>query len=527
MTQAIAEHSEIVRHRTESNTRPFRESRPCSDLQPHEVSRDASAAFPVAHVLLIDSNAALVEPALRSAIPVPIWQLQVAVNGEAGLEQIRLSPPDVIILAWELPDRSGPEVFQEIRRIDSRIPTIVLTGVNHADTAIDAIKRGAFECLMKPLDARQVLCAIEKAIDVSQQTCLFEERDSSAGDAEPDGALIGRCSGMREVYKAIGQVAERDVTVLITGESGTGKELVARAIYRHSRRASGPFLALNCAAIPEHLLESELLGHEKGAFTGADCRRIGKFEQCNGGTIFLDEIGDMPLSLQAKVLRLLQEQSFQRVGGNETIRTDVRLIAATHHDLQRDSAERTFRADLYYRLGGFTIHLPPLRDRGDDLRILVMHFLRRFSCELGREVREIAPESLERLRRCPWPGNIRELQGILKRALLQTHGGVLLPEFLPALAGDTVEATPMVPIALDESQVEMLVAEHFASGQGDLYAEAHRQLDRILLARTLDNTGGNQHRAARQLGIGRETLRRRLRELGLHLTRHLMVAEAT
>ena len=210
--------------------------------------------------------------------------------------------------------------------------------------------------------------------------------------------------------------------MLITGESGTGKELVARAIYQHGPRAKAPFLALNCAAIPETLLESELFGHEKGAFTGADRRRIGKFEQCNGGTLFLDEIGDMPLALQAKMLRLLQEQAFERVGGNETVRTDVRLIAATHRDLKAWSAEGKFRPDLYYRLGVFTIHLPPLRERGDDLPLLVRHYLRRFSRELGREVVEVAPEALERLRGYSWPGNIRELQSVLKQALLRASG---------------------------------------------------------------------------------------------------------
>src|SRR2546421_9609963 len=243
---------------------------------------------------------------------------------------------------------------------------------------------------------------------------------AGSGDAV-EGAIVGSCPAMREVYKAIGRVAAQDVPVLITGESGTGKELVARALYQHSQRAKAPFLALNCAAIPENLLESELFGHEKGAFTGADRRRIGKFEQVSGGTIFLDEIGDMPLALQAKMLRLLQEQSFERVGGNETVRTDVRLLAASHHDLKADSSEGKFRPDLYYRLGVFTIHLPPLRERGDDLPMLAQHYLRRFSRELGREVRQGAPHALERLRTYSWPGHIRVLQRVLKQGLRETR----------------------------------------------------------------------------------------------------------
>src|SRR5262249_39715475 len=240
-------------------------------------------------------------------------------------------------------------------------------------------------------------------------------------------------------------VAAQDVPVLITGESGTGKELVARAIYQHGPRAQAPFLALNCAAIPESLLESELFGHEKGAFTGADRRRIGKFEQVSGGTLFLDEVGDMPLALQAKILRMLQEQAFERVGGNETVRTDVRLIAATHRDLKIWSEQGKFRPDLYYRLNVFTIHLPALRERGDDLQLLARHYLRRFSRELERKVQEAAPEALERLRGYSWPGNVRELQSVLKQAILRATGTVLLPAFLPELSGGPGEAGPAAP----------------------------------------------------------------------------------
>src|ERR1700752_5319522 len=231
---------------------------------------------------------------------------------------------------------------------------------------------------------------------------------------------------MTEVYKAIGRVADQNVIALITGESGTGKELVARAIHQHSRRFDKPFLAINCAAIPESLLESELFGHEKGAFTGADRRRIGKFEQCNGGTIFLDEIGDMPLATQGKILRLLQDQKFERVGGNETIQTDVRVIAATNRDLKAFSEQGKFRPDLYYRLSVFSIRLPALRERGDDLPMLVHYYIRRFNRELGRDVREVSPEAMEQLRRYAWPGNVRELQSVVKQALLRSSGSTLI-----------------------------------------------------------------------------------------------------
>jgi DNA-binding NtrC family response regulator len=326
---------------------------------------------------------------------------------------------------------------------------------------------------------------------------------------------------MQDVYKAIGRVADQTFPVLITGESGTGKELVARAIYQHGSRAKAPFLALNCAAIPETLLESELFGHEKGAFTGAERRRIGRFEQANGGTLLLDEIGDMPMPAQAKLLRVLQEQAFERVGGAETIRTDVRLIAATHRDLQAWSDEGKFRLDLYYRLGVFTIHLPPLRERGDDLELLVQFYLRRVSRELGREVREVAPEVLERLSAYSWPGNLRELQSVLKQALLRAHGPVLLPDFLPELP-ETAGA-PAAPGAVFDP--EAFLGQRLGPNACDLYAEIHREVDRLVLPRILEYTGGNQVRAAVLLGLARRTLRVKLQDLGLHVT-HSVEANA-
>ena len=308
------------------------------------------------------------------------------------------------------------------------------------------MRHGAYDYLLKPIDLQKLDRVISEALKVAR---LMRE-PAVVAETPPDEelageAIIGCCPGMQEVYKAIGRVADQTFPVLITGESGTGKELVARADLPARPPRQAPFLALNCAAIPENLLESELFGHEKGAFTGADRRRIGKFEQCNGGTLFLDEIGDMPPATQAKMLRVLQEQTFERVGGNETIRTDVRLIAATHRDLKAWSEEGKFRPDLYYRLGVFTIHLPPLRERGDDLPLLVQHFLRRFSRELGRDVREVAPEALERLRAYSWPGNIRELQSVLKQALLQASGTVLLPAFLPAISRRGRPRRPAAP----------------------------------------------------------------------------------
>ena len=331
----------------------------------------------MAHLLLIDDDPVLIPEQVRQAFPAPRYRVEVAGTGAEGIERVRAEPPDVILLDLRLPDQSGLEVYQQIRQIDARIPVIFVTLAKAADAAIEAMKQGAYDYLFKPLDLHQLRRVVGEALEVARRMREPAVVAETAPDPDVDGAIVGSCPAMREVYKAIGRVAAQNVPVLITGESGTGKELVARAIYQHGPRAKAPFLALNCAAIPEQLLESELFGHEKGAFTGADRRRIGKFEQCHGGTLFLDEIGDMPLALQAKILRLLQEQAFERVGGNETIRTDVRLIAATHRDLKAWSAEGKFRPDLYYRLGVFTIHLPPLRERGDDLPMLVQHYLRR------------------------------------------------------------------------------------------------------------------------------------------------------
>src|ERR1700720_3480703 len=401
----------------------------------------------MAHLLLIDDDPDLLRDRVRHVFPAPAHRVEIAQTGAEGLERVVAACPDVILLDLRLPDQSGLDILRKLRQIDARIPVVMVTVARSSDSAIEAMRHGAYDYLLKPIDLQKLDRVISEALKVSwlmREPAVVAE--TPPAEELPGEAIIGCCPGMQEAYKAIGRVADQTFPVLITGESGTGKELVARAIYQHGPRAKAPFLALNCAAIPENLLEIELFGHEKGAFTGADRRRIGKFEQVSGGTLFLDEVGDMPLALQAKMLRLLQEQSFERVGGNETIQTDVRLIAATHRDLTSWSAEGKFRPDLYYRLGVFTIHLPALRERGEDLPLLVRHFLRRFSRELGREVQEVAPEALERLRGHPWPGNIRELQSTLKQALLRASGPVLLPSFLPdvleELSGTALPSRP-------------------------------------------------------------------------------------
>ena len=474
----------------------------------------------MANLLLIDDDPDLLAERVTHLFPAPANRVEIARTAAEGLEQVTAELPDVILLDLRLPDQSGLETLRDLRQIDARIPVIFVTVVRSADSAIEAMRHGAYDYLLKPIDLQKLDRVINEALKVSR---LMREpavlAETPPDEELPGEVIIGCCPRMQEAYKAIGRVADHSFPVLITGESGTGKELVARAIYQHGPRAKAPFLALNCAAIPENLLESELFGHEKGAFTGADRRRIGKFEQCSGGTLFLDEIGDMPPATQAKMLRVLQEQTFERVGGNETISTDVRLIAATHRDLKAWSEEGKFRPDLYYRLSVFTIHLPPLRERIDDQPLLVQHYVRRFSREFNRDVREVAPEAMTRLREYPWPGNIRELQSVLKQALLQASGAVLLPAFLPEpLGGAGVVAPPPTPAA--EPGVEtFVIRQRIDSDVRDLYAETHRQVDRLLLARVLEHTRGNLQQAALLLGIARQTLRTKLRDLGLSAAR--------
>jgi two-component system nitrogen regulation response regulator GlnG len=472
----------------------------------------------MATLLVVDDEASILL-AFRKAFREPAVTVLTAETAAQGLAVARQRRPDVIVLDVHLPDMSGLEMLRRLRELDARSPIIFITGRSTTDTAIEAMKLGAYEYLLKPVELSVLRQVVEKALAISR---LMHVPAVLAADDEVDeraDAIVGVFPAMQEVYKAIGRVAAQDVTVLITGESGTGKELVARALYQHSRRAAGPFLPINCAAIPEHLLESELFGHEKGAFTGADRRRIGKFEQCHGGTLFLDEVGTMSPLTQSKLLRVLQEQTFERLGGNEMIRTDVRVLAATNMNLETAVAASRFRLDLYYRLSVFTIHLPPLRERGDDLALLVSHYLRRFGREMGKEARDVAPQTLELLRRYPWSGNVRELQSVLKQALLQATGPVLLPDFLPAVVTGSPAPSRSGEETPNESGLEAFIEARLAAGTQELYAEVLERMERLLLTRVLRQTGGNQLQAAKILGITRGSLRSKIRDLGIRIDR--------
>jgi two-component system nitrogen regulation response regulator GlnG len=464
--------------------------------------------------MVIDDDPLILE-CFRFAFPPDQFQLVTARTAAEGFEQVAQHRPDVVLLDVRLPDQSGLALFQQIHQIDARIPVIIVTGYATAETAIDAMRLGAFDFLVKPFDPDLLTELVNRALEIGRLSRVPVGLPDDEALVESGDVLLGRCSAMQEIYKTIGRVAPQDITVLILGESGTGKELVARAIYHYSQRGGGPFLAINCAAIPENLLESELFGHEKGSFTGADRRRIGKFEQCSGGTLFLDEIGDMSPMTQAKVLRVLQDQQFERVGGNELVKTDVRVLAATNTNLEQKMAEGRFRGDLYYRLNVCTIHLPPLRERMADIPLLAEHFVRRFSREMGKPVRSLTPEALELLGRCPWPGNVRELQGILKQSLLQATGPVLVPDFLPASLRGEKKAPPRAAGAPFFEELTRFIEEKLIAGVPDLHAEVLSAVEQRLLTLVLEHTNGNQSQAARILGISRPTLRQRLTAMRL------------
>lgn len=474
-------------------------------------------------VLVVDDDRAI-RHLITEAFAGTEHKVEVAEDVEIALQVVRDKTPDVVLLDIELPDVSGLEAYSKIRALDPKLPVVYITGGGTSHTAIETMKLGAFDYLLKPLDLAQVRELADRAMEIRRLMSVPVEMSSAVSPEDHGDQIVGRSPEMQEVFKAVGRVAPQNVTVLIRGESGTGKELVARAIYQHSDRRDKPFLAVNCAAIPEPLLESELFGYEKGAFTGAERQRIGKFEQCNGGTIFLDEVGDMPPMLQSKMLRLLQEQEFQRVGGSETIKVDVRVVAATNRNLEQMVTEGDYREDLLYRLNGYSIVLPPLRDRGNDLKLLVEHFLARIARELDREIQGVAPATLEALSAYRWPGNVRELEGVLRQTILQANGTIIAAEFLPAAI--TNKQTTSDFVAQDDSHdakgpqpynLGLFLKERLDAKSSNVYAETLEMMERFLLSEILKIADGNQSEAARILGITRGSLRHKIRSLGISI----------
>jgi len=450
------------------------------------------------------------------------WQVQSAENAHTALRRLAEQEYALMFLDVRLPDIDGLSLLEQIQAQPNAPMVVVMTAQGTVDTAINAMKKGAYEYIIKPFDledvvtlAHQALRARSAVADVAIPLPL-DLRDSLHASG-----IIGRTDQMQQVYKMIGMVADRDVTVLIEGESGTGKELIARAVHRHSKRMKRPFVTVNCAAIPHELLESELFGHEKGSFTGATTTTMGKFQQADGGTMFLDEVGDMDLNLQAKLLRVLQEQEFYRVGGRDSIRVDVRIIAATHQNLELAVTQKQFREDLYYRLNVVPIYLPPLRERRDDIPLLIDYFLQRFESDLGTGRKFLSNEARALLLGYYWGGNIRELENVIKRAMVLTTSSVILPHHLPesVRGGAKDEDDAHALRRLVERKARALLLDAQSAGNGEIYHLVLGEIERFLLQVVLDETDGNQLRTADLLGINRNTLRKKIRELGVEVRR--------
>ncbi|HLB06024.1 MAG TPA: sigma-54 dependent transcriptional regulator, partial [Thermodesulfobacteriota bacterium] len=450
---------------------------------------------------------------LKKAMEKKGYSVDLAEDGIQALEKIKGERYSLIFMDIMMPGESGLDILTKV----TDTPVIIMTAQDTMKNAVEAMKRGAYDYITKPFDIEEVNILAARAINAWKLSKeVAELKREIKGKYAVGGEIVGKSEAMKQLYKLIGKVSASDLTVLIQGESGTGKELIARAIHYHSNRSSGPFIAVNSSAIPKDLLESEFFGHEKGAFTGAHERKIGKFEVADGGTLFLDEIGDMPIDLQAKILRVIQEKEFERVGGNKPIRADIRIVTATNRNLETAIREGRFREDLYYRLNVVPIIVPPLRERMGDIPLLVEHFLRRFRDELDVEEKGMTPEAMRILNSYEWPGNVRELENTVKRAMVMSSGSKILPEDLPtAIFGEPhVKAARFKSLdELWEEKLKTFVDKGDCLKMKDLYDLVIKQVERPLLRFILEKTNGNQVRASEILGINRNTLRKKLAEL--------------
>ncbi len=471
----------------------------------------------MAQILIVDDDSRLRQSFAKLLLGEG-HEVVTASTGEEGVDIVgRGEGLSLAIVDVRLPGMSGLEAFRAMRGLDPDLPVIVMTAFGTTDTAIEATKAGAFDYILKPFDIPEVLALIAKALESRRPAGLGEHalRDE---EGEHSTLLVGRSQAMQNLYKSIGRVAATEATVLVRGESGTGKELVAGAIHRHSLRADRPYQVINCVAIPETLLESELFGYEKGAFTGATARRVGKIELAHRGTLFLDEIGDMPLAIQAKLLRLLQERQIERLGGGKPIGVDVRIIAATNRDLEKAIQDGAFREDLYYRLKVVTLWVPPLRERPEDIPLLAQHFLSRHACELDSPVPTLEPAALERLMGYPWPGNIRELSNTLHKTLIFTRGGSIAVEDVATALSDGRSRGPGTEEAAGRASeaIRGWVRQELVERPGGRAYEALcERFDCLLVSEALAMAGGNRSKAARMLGITRPTLLARIEKYGL------------
>ena len=463
-------------------------------------------------VLIVDDDES-VRWVLKKSLEKEGLTAVLAQDAGEAFEQLNEGGIAIVLMDIRMPGMSGFEALDKIQREGKGVSVIIMTAQATMQNAIEAMRRGAFDYITKPFDLDEVNLLVRKAIDVRR---LSQEVTALRAEVREkyEGGLVGNTPAMQEIYKTIGRVAESDATVLIHGESGTGKELVARAIHYHSKRAGRPFVAVNSAAIPSELLESELFGHEKGAFTGAVIRKIGKFEAAAGGTMFLDEIGDMSLPLQGKLLRVLQEREFERVGGTESIRTDVRVIAATHQNLEKAVREKRFREDLFYRLNVIQLNIPPLRKRKDDIPPLAEYFMQKHQSGQGKP-RVLTPETLKVLRAYDWPGNVRELENAVQRAITLSQGDKIFPDSLPPQIFKPGHGVGLSFENFLEEKLSDLVDRMGGLEVGDIYSMVVQRVEKPLITLVLKKTEGNQVRAANLLGINRNTLRKKIKELGI------------
>jgi nitrogen regulation protein NR(I) len=463
-------------------------------------------------VLLIDDDRRAAQ-SLERVLRAQGFAVTLADRGDDGLARAQSESFDAVITDLRMPGLGGLDLVRLLHEAKPRLPIVLMTAFGTTETAIEATKLGAFEYLLKPFEMPELIEVVSRAVASSKLMTEVVEMGHESLDGQ---AIVGRSRAMQVVYKEIGRVASTSATVLIRGETGTGKELVARALYQHSGRAQKPFIAVNCAAIPETLLESEVFGHERGAFTGADQRRIGRFEQAHQGTLFLDEIGDMSAFTQAKLLRVLQDKVIQRVGGKQDIPVDVRIIAATHRDLEKLIAEKQFREDLYYRLSGVVLRLPPLRERQEDVQLLANYFCRRFSKELGVATGGLQPDSMAWLSEQSWPGNVRQLENTLRQALLLSRGYPISRAHLESVADKSSENPPAANTSnsLETAIQDWLMAAK-EGAEIDVHARASEAMERVLFSRAIALAQGNQAKAARWLNVSRQTMREKLRTFGL------------
>ena len=464
-----------------------------------------------ANILLIEDDRSTAS-ALQNVLQAEGYAVTVVNRGDEGLNQARQNNCDLVITDLRLPGLSGMDLIAQLHAAKPKLPIIMMTAHGTTETAIEAMKLGAIEYLVKPFE-------VDELLDLAAATVASSRRMSESveiGEAKTSQrAIIGSSRVMQNIYKEIGRVAATPVTVLIRGGTGTGKELIARAIYQHSNRADKPFIAVNCAAIPETLLESELFGHERGSFTGAQTRRIGRFEQAQGGTIFLDEIGDLAPNTQAKLLRVLQEKSFQRLGGDEVIAADVRVLAATHRDLETAIAEKEFREDLMYRLSVVTITLPSLSERVEDIPDLVKFFISRHAQELGLETPSIQPDAIAWLQTQKWPGNVRELENVVRRALLLARPFAISLEHVQQLVAK--DRKPATNASQSHAAYIADLLDRVKRGEAEnAFARMISDLEPELFSQAIQLAQGNQAKAARWLGITRLKMREKLIEFGLH-----------